>query len=157
MAFIDDIIEHIPTLQKICFQLEAQTILELGVRSGCSTKAFLEAARILDAKVTSVDIDDCSRVTTDPRWTFHHMDSLAYNPPHNFDVIFIDTSHTYEQTIQELNKFVPYANGVVLLHDTISCPPVMEAIQHYLLDNDVYCFENHENNNGLGVLWMRAL
>lgn len=155
MANIDDIIEHLPTIQKVCFQVEAQTILELGVRDGNSTRALLEAARVLDAQVISIDIEDCSWVAKDSRWTFHQMDDMKFKIDFPVDVLFIDTSHTYDQTIRELNKFTRWItpNGVVMLHDTISCPPVLDAINDFLNEDYQWRFEHHKNNNGLGILW----
>ena len=58
------------------------------------------------------------------RWTFIHgsdMDPDIYAKlPPEVDVLFIDTSHEYQHTLDELDAYVPRVvkGGVVLLHDT---------------------------------------
>jgi predicted O-methyltransferase YrrM len=152
---LEDITEHLDFIKKVCMMVEAELILELGVRSGNSTRAFLEVADKLDANVISIDIDDCSCVANSPRWKFYQMDDLNFNQHLLIDVLFIDTSHTYEQTLKELEKFEPMVKrgGVIFLHDTISKPEVLEAIKTYLHTNSHLRFENRAFNNGLGVIW----
>lgn len=100
-------------------------VLELGVRSGNSTSAFLAAAEKTGGHVWSVD-------TVPPEvprhwagsdlWTFVQGDDLTLEPPVTaFDVVFIDTSHHYAHTLTELRRFVPAVKpgGRVLLHDTL--------------------------------------
>jgi predicted O-methyltransferase YrrM len=86
------------------------------------------------------------------------MNDLDYTPTEKIDVLFIDTDHTYRQTLKELVKFAPWVrdNGVIILHDTEHCPEVKKAINTFLNTClDKYIFENRENNNGLGILWQR--
>lgn len=149
----EDIKEHMPFLTKIALESEAERILELGVRLGGSTKAFLKAADILNAKVISIDIEDCSFVSDSPHWEFHQMNDLDYELKEKVDILFIDTSHTYLQTLKELGKFGDMAN-LIILHDTEHCPDVKKAIEKYLSDRPgEFEFENRTNNNGLGILW----
>ena len=56
-------------------------ILELGVREGISTKKFLEICNQNNGKLVSIDIDDCSKVSNDKRWTFIHSSD------DNFDIV----------------------------------------------------------------------
>lgn len=119
-----DIRDHLPRLH-----LEASKpgvkIIELGVRAGNSTAAFLAAAQANDGHVWSVDIcppyvpsDWCAM----PEWTFIVGDDLdiADRLPDAVDIVFIDTSHTYDQTLTELwtyrSKLKP--GGVFICHDT---------------------------------------
>jgi len=151
----EDIIEHIPFLRKLALDVEAKRILELGVLNGGSTSAFLEAAKILNAKVISIDKEDCSHISDSPFWEFHQIDDLDYVLEEPVDILFIDTSHTYDQTLGELRKFSPMAK-VVLLHDTESYPEVKKAIKDYLKEvPGRWTFENRCNNNGLGILWSK--
>lgn len=151
-----DIAEHIQFMEDTCVSIGAQNILELGVRTGNSTRALLQAADKTNGRVTSIDTHDCSWVGQDnPRWAFIKMDDLEYNVPRALDLLFIDTEHTYDQCLAELNKFALWVRigGVILLHDTISCPPVLRAIEQYQQDNPgKFSFENRTNNNGMGVL-----
>lgn len=152
-----DIVEHLPFLTKVCLDLEAKTILELGVRDGNSTRAFLDAAKILNAKVISVDIEDCSKLFNDGNWEFYQMNDLDYVLSEEIDVLFIDTSHTFGQTLAELEKFAPMVKnyGVIILHDTVSCPDVYAAVKLFLMCHDEYVLEHRINCNGLGILWKR--
>ena len=153
-----DIYEHLPVMQKICMDIEAENILELGVRTGNSTRAFIEVADIIDSQVYGVDIEDCSWVSDSPRFHFTKCDSLEYVPDFIPSLVFIDTSHKYHQTLLELRRYVPLlpTAGVIMLHDTISCPEVLQAIQDFIKESDrIEKFENHTNNNGLGILWLK--
>lgn len=154
--FTNDILHHLSFLRQICFDTNAKLILELGVRTGNSTRAFLSAIESLKGRLISIDIEDCSGVSDSPYWEFHQMNDLDFDTNNDeFDIIFIDTSHTYDQTLAELRKFAPKlkSGGAILLHDTISFQPVLQAIQTYLKENpDRYEFENRKSSNGLGVL-----
>ena len=44
------------------------SVLELGVQNGVSTNYFLEVCDKNNGKLYSVDIDDCSKVSNNPRW-----------------------------------------------------------------------------------------
>lgn len=157
----DDIIDHLDFLRRVCLEVEAEYILELGTRTGNSTQAFLDAANVLNAKVVSVDIDPNpgvpDKVRDDPRWEFHCKDSLEFIPKQNIDVLFIDTSHTYLRTIEELRRYAPgvKGSGVILLHDTLSYPAVLKAIEDYMKEKPgKYRFEHRAFCSGLGVLWL---
>lgn len=158
----DDIIDHLDYLRQVTLLVEAEYILELGTRTGTSTQAFVDAANILNAKVVSVDIDPTvihlvpERVRSNSHWKFVNKDSLEFVPERNIDVLFIDTSHTYIRTLEELRRYAPGVtrNGVILLHDTISYPEVMKAIEDYMAEKPgVYTLEHRAFCSGLGVLW----
>ncbi len=169
-----DIKGHLEYLYNTVIQLSAQVILELGVRSGESTKAFLEACKETGGKLISIDIVDCSQVSADKHWQFIQSDDLDIPWDKDIDILFIDTSHTYEQTLAELKKFAPYVKkgGKIILHDTVVYPDVLKALEDYcgvdqwrgrLAHNQeserapgvripAPLFENFNNDNGLGVL-----
>lgn len=145
-------------LKQFCLDINARHILELGVRAGHSTCAFLSAIKSKKGKLVSIDIDDCSDVFNSPDWEFHRMNDLDFDTNAQFDIIFIDTSHTYDQTLAELRKFAPNLkkNGAILLHDTISYPPVSQAIQAYLKENpNKYECANHRGFSGIGILRLK--
>ena len=72
-------------------------------------------------------------------------DDVFWHPglPKPFDVAFMDTSHTYEQTIAELSRWEPRVKrgGCIMLHDpqwewpSVSLPkptgPVARALDEY--------------------------
>jgi predicted O-methyltransferase YrrM len=126
-----DIQEQMPLLYDAARRRPQVKVLELGVRNGNSTAAFLAAAEEAGGHVWSVDTDpvaaDTSSWEASGRWTFLRGDDLEVTPeespgvPLRPDVLFIDTSHTYEHTLAELCRLVPSvaAGGVVLMHDTL--------------------------------------
>ena len=73
-------------------------ILELGVREGISTKKFLEVCEKNQGNLTSIDIDDCSKVSSDKNWTFIHssddnFEILDKKIKKDLDLIYIDSYH----------------------------------------------------------------
>ena len=73
-------------------------ILELGVRKGDSTRKFIELCNANDGFLTSVDIDDCSKVVKSERWKFIHssddnFEIIDKNIPKTLDFICIDSLH----------------------------------------------------------------
>ena len=166
LALWSDIQDHLPRLHAEAATGEC-VVIELGVRAGNSTAAFLAAVDEFGGHVHSCDIHR-PRVPWEnhPQWTFYEGDDLALvdELPDGVDVLFIDTSHFYDQTCAELELYVPKVKpgGVVLLHDTeLKHPegrpwddpdfPVRKAV-------DLYCFEHQltaefvEGCNGLGVI-----
>ena len=88
---LDYIIEKIKDIQKI-------QILELGVQRGSSTKRFIELCNTSDGFLTSIDIDDCSKVVKSDRWKFIHSSDDDFEKidkiiSDSLDFIFIDSLH----------------------------------------------------------------
>ena len=88
---LDYIIEKIKNIQKI-------QILEQGVQNGSSTKRFIKLCNINDGFLTSIDIDDCSKVIKSDRWKFIHSSDDNFEKidkiiPRSLDFIFIDSLH----------------------------------------------------------------
>ena len=177
-GFWSDIQGHMPFLKETAEGYAEPVIIELGVRSGQSTSAFLAGIAGNGGGLWSCDIDQPS--VPDhwhglPQWHLLVADDLSPAAqawlPAQCDVLFIDTSHTVEQTLGELRTYVPRVRkrnpegregGVVLLHDTEWAPqgdeqlaepggPVAEAL-------DVYCAEtgrswvNRAGSYGLGII-----
>jgi len=119
-----DISDHLPRLFAEADQPEVW-VLELGVRSGNSTAAFLAAAEKNNGPVWSSDISR-PRVPQEffesPYWTFVEGNDLEVGDllPVKVDVLFIDTSHAYKQTLLELEMYAPRVRpgGKIILHDT---------------------------------------
>jgi cephalosporin hydroxylase len=121
-----DIHEHMPRLFAEACVGDA-TVIELGVRRGNSTAAFLAAVEAHGGHVYSVDI---AAPKTPPQWRSSGLWSLHVGNdldpalvdqlPDDADVLFIDTDHTYAQTLNELRTYAPKVKpgGVILLHDT---------------------------------------
>lgn len=131
-----DISSHLPALFTHCVLQQPKLVIESGVRSGESSRAFKMALDRHPAKLIGIDIDSASaNVYTKlniEHAEFKIMDDLAFPGWHQAsayrdqkaDIIFIDTSHHYDHTVKELAAFVPLLekNGLLIFHDTNMCP-----------------------------------
>ncbi len=129
-----DMFPHYTTL--IEYAQQCQTIVEFGVRGGVSTWAFL-AGLPEDGKLYSVDILPCIvpvPVSSDPRWTFLVGDDLdpavQVQLPKRADLVFIDTDHTYEQTVGEIAYAVTFEPKRLVFHDYVM-EPVARAVDEW--------------------------
>ena len=122
-----DIREYLPLLHGYARLYPGVRVLEVGVRSGNSTVAFLAAAQAMGGHVWSVDIDsDCFNRPWHghPAWTFTCGDSthpaVTGKQPHQVDVLFLDGDHGKQKVLDELAAYFPRVQpgGVALLHDT---------------------------------------
>jgi glycosyltransferase involved in cell wall biosynthesis len=149
-----DINEHLQTLKNyadMCY-----SVIEMGVREGASTVAFLNS----DSKLTSYDLyisknvtgyfeiakrygKDCTYLQGDTR-------VLDIEP---CDMLFIDTEHTYEQLTIELNRHHSKVKSFIAFHDTVTFPDLLVALNDFLKDHSEWTIiEHHTNNNGLTVI-----
>jgi len=100
-------------------------ILEIGVRRGSSTKAFLRGIkdRLGEAHLYSIDKGDRSRIVRskdyNQYWTFILGDSTMVKWDKKIDVLFIDGDHSYEGVKKDFLKYEPYvkSNGLIFMHD----------------------------------------
>jgi cephalosporin hydroxylase len=171
-----DINEHLPTLFDAVMAVpHTPVVLELGTRTGNSTAAFLHALQVRKCGLlTSVDLD-MPQVPGEwyqlDQWQFHRADdtdwtmpgSLALRPG-SIDVLFVDTSHTYEHTLAELVMYMPLVapGGTALFHDT----QIVSDVCHVARALDEYCADKDDiwhagtqltwtedpKNNGLGMI-----
>jgi cephalosporin hydroxylase len=165
-----DIVGHLPYLYQRALATEGY-LVELGVRSGESTCAFLAALEASDTGfLWSVDIDNPS-VPPEwfdlPFWSFVKGDDIvvADELPRSIDLLFIDSSHQYQHTYDELNLYGDRVadGGVILLHDTDLevAPgstrdedkgyPVRRAVQEWCKERGLTP-EFREGWHGLGVI-----
>lgn len=172
-AYIDacetpsDIYQHLPTFVDLCQTLNAQTVIELGTRGGVSTIAWLYGLELTDGRLWSVDIDAKPDLEHE-RWTFVRGDDLDPQTlaqlPTQADIVFIDTSHAYQQTRAELNvyKWRVRNGGRIVLHDTeLARPegwtrdqpqfPVRTAVDEFCADERLHV-RYWPNCFGLGVI-----
>ena len=126
-----DICDHLETLFLECLNLPSKLIVELGVGVGESTFVLENVARLWNARLVSVDIADCKKVLSYYKRDFVQMDDIAFAREfphfcevHNIepmiDILFIDTSHLYDHTVQEIQSWFPFlsAHTKVIFHDT---------------------------------------
>lgn len=158
-----DISEHLPTLFFLIIEFNLKNTLELGVRDGTSSIALTEAASQINGHVYSIDIDNCNaakiklkELGLDNWWTFLQGNDLEIGRKweKDLDHIFIDTSHSYNHTLQELKIFEPFLRpyGFITLHDT-RFPGVLRAINDFVNEHkNKFHFYNYFNNNGFAIL-----
>src|SRR5258707_15188166 len=132
-----DIQHHLGLL----FSLAHGSVLELGTRGGVSTTAVLAGVEKSGGRVISVDIEDCSAVAAGhPQWAFWHgsstdadmaQDIATYAGP--FQLLLIDTFHSYEQAQAELALWHPHVapGGTICMHDPETFPGVRRAAQEF--------------------------
>ena len=122
---LDYIIEKIKNIQKI-------QILELGVQNGSSTKKFIELCNINDGYLTSIDIDDCSKVIKSDRWKFIHSSDDNFEKidkiiPTTLDLIFIDSLHEPNHVKKVFYHYYSFLkNGGICVIDDISWLPYVK-------------------------------
>jgi len=159
-----DISHHLPTLSLLITEFRLRTIVELGVRTGVSTLALLEATAAIGGSVLSVDIEPCAEARRrvddaglDRHWRFVQASDLDLPDaeiPDPIDLLFVDTTHLYDHTLAELGKFGSrLAPGAwVALHDYTSCAGVTEATRDWLKTlSRPARFYPFVNQNGLAV------
>ena len=118
-----DIYLHLPRLVELVTRTNAQHVIELGTRTGVSTIAWLYGLEQTGGRLTSIDIDAKPAIDDHPAWTFIQGDDLdpaIVSKLDRADIVFIDTSHLYEQTVHELNlyRWLVKPGGLMVLHDT---------------------------------------
>ena len=140
-------------------------ILELGVRWGESTLAFLCGADLVGGFVLSCDITPCSvarkrveEMGLSHRWLFVVADDRKFLPSLHgqFDLILIDTSHELEHTLFELREsarlLAKRKGALVLLHD-YELSSVREAVRRFLAETDFdFDLEVFSESHGLAAL-----
>jgi cephalosporin hydroxylase len=128
---ISDIDEHLELMFIEALLARPQLIVELGVRGGASTFVFGRAARCCGASLISADLDDCSSACPSSGWHFFQGDDLYFAAIFRefcaqrtlepaIDLLFIDTSHYYGHTRDEISAWFPFlsARAKVIFHDT---------------------------------------
>ena len=126
-----DISDHLETIFIECLNIQPRLIVELGVGDGESTFVLERVAKLWKAKLISVDIADCKNVSFYRHRIFVHKDDIEFagqfkdfcNENHtepSIDILFIDTSHLYEHTVEEIRNWFPFLAGraKVIFHDT---------------------------------------
>ena len=130
-------------------------ILEFGVQKGRSTLKFLEICNNNDGHLFSADIDDCSNVSKDPRWTFiksrdDNFEFIKSKIPNKVDVIFLDSLHEASHVENIIYNYFDLLNkdGYFFIDDISHLP--------YLINknsNNFYCEINNKEtfNKIIGI------
>lgn len=165
-----DINEHLPTFVTLVEAVDARHVIELGTRSGVSTIGWLYSLADTGGHLTSIDLSPRPDIGDHDNWTFIQGDDLdptILATLDRADIVFIDTSHTYDQTVSELNiyRWLVKPGGLIVLHDTENrtpedAPPrplypVRKAVVEFCEDNGL-TWVNMVNCWGLGIIRMEG-
>lgn len=128
---LTDIDEHLELMFLEALLARPRLIVELGVRGGISTFVFEKVSDLCQASLISADIEDCSEASSYSRWHFFRGDDVYFASLfpefcHQrgivplIDLLFIDTSHYYDHTVQEIASWFPLlsSRAKVMFHDT---------------------------------------
>lgn len=130
---LQDMYDYSPYLKFIA----KGTILEIGVREGVSTAAFLLGVETAGGHVFSVDVNPaCKEIYDHPQWTFIHAHSvidaneIGETVEGCVDILLIDGDHSYDTVMSDLNNFTPLVKpgGLILMHDIDPCAEVTPKI-----------------------------
>ena len=169
-----DLMEHLKTIYLESVAMSPKLIVELGVRWGTSTFVFERVAKICNAKLVSIDIAPCANACNWDEWVFIRGNDIEIAKEWQYgkiDVLFVDTSHLYKHTKQEIKYFFPLLNkhALVMFHD-INCGKwdnkrgVIRALEDYFgrKFNETKKFTGviknwelrlYPNCNGLAMMW----
>jgi predicted O-methyltransferase YrrM len=140
-------------IEKYLFPLienfEKPNILEFGVQNGRSTKRFLEICKRKKGHLTSVDIDDCSKLFKNKNWTFvkSRDDNFSYlekKIPKKLDIVFLDSLHEASHVEKILYYYYPKLTvGGFFFIDDISPLPYLKNKKR----NSFYCEINNRETS----------
>lgn len=136
-------------------------MVELGCRTRNTAIPLLYAAQQFGGYVYNIDIEKWSELEAFSKdydqlvtnWTFIESDNLKLEWNKPIDFLYIDTSHIYDHTLKELQKYEPLVTlgGIIIFHD-ISMNEVSQAISDYFVDRKDIEYIRYFNNNGLGII-----
>ncbi len=158
-----DMAPHVPTLKAMAG--DCRTIVEFGLRGAVSTWALLDGLPAA-GKLVGVDIDPNvplpKRVRDDHRFRFVVGNSLDVKLPERADLVMIDSSHEFTQTVMELQRAASLKPSFILCHDYLyhQTPQVQWAVDGFTakgyLENPPYELKYVEPSKwGLAVLVRR--
>lgn len=158
-----DIHEHLPTL--IEYGSKVQTITEMGVRFGFSTRAFLYSRPKTLHSIDVCEWNSIEHAGLDPRqnnywynyyrsaysgtteFTYQIADTTKIAPIPETDLLFIDTFHHKDVLEIELAKHGNKAQKFIILHDTSTFGECGQA-------DKAGIFVDHDTTNEPGTgLW----
>ena len=159
-----DISQHLLTLYGLAVASKAQVLLEIG--AGQSTYTLTAAANETKGEFYSIDLTKQARerlfpdaydLDKEPRYHFIQGNSLEVPWDKPIDFLFIDSGHTYDLTLGELRKFVPFVKkgSFICMHDTGEFNNVFIDCRRAMLDflqETGLKFRTMNNQNGLTII-----
>ncbi len=159
-----DINYHLPVLKS--FADQCNSVIEFGVKSGMSSRAFLaSAAQTIKMYDLAIDynveqlVEFCA--ARGRNVSYKAANTLELEPQQT-DLLFVDTLHTYHQLQAELARHGGRVNKFIAFHDTQTFgtvdetqngPGLVPAMLEWLAINPSWRVVYHTPlNNGLTVL-----
>ena len=134
------------SLYPLISKIHKLNILEFGVQKGRSTLKLLDICKKNDGFLFSADIDDCSNVSKDPRWTFiksrdDNFDLIKSKIPKKVDVIFLDSLHEAAHVEKIIYNYFDLLNkdGYFFIDDISHLPYLINRSR-----NNFYCEINNK-------------
>lgn len=125
--------QHLLTLFSIALACRGKQYIELGVRSGTTTKPILQAVSRNGGFLHSVDIAECPfGATQDSNWKYYQQDAIEfllewekYHPSPDF--VYLDDWHSYDHVKRELEVLdrIVSPSTIICIHDLMygnTCP-----------------------------------
>jgi cephalosporin hydroxylase len=124
--------QHLMTLFSIALACKGKNYIELGVRSGTTTKPILDAVKLNDGILHSVDIDDNpfsnEEMLKNTNHAFYKMDAVEYlkmiegwisQGYERPSFVYIDDWHSYDHVKKELDILdrIISPSAIILIHD----------------------------------------
>lgn len=140
--------------QALIYMIRPTLIIEIGTLRGGSALFFADILRIVGGEgrcIHTYDIDNnvAPEVLSDPNIFFHKGGHQIFDPsiikPEDRILVIEDSSHTYENTVEVLDKFAPWVslNSYLIVEDTMagsSRPHLnggpIKAIEEFIAKND---------------------
>ena len=154
-------------IKKITSKINNPNILELGVQKGNSTRMFLDVCEKNDGYLTSIDIDDCSKILKHPKWNFIHSsdDNFDYINKlirKDYDILLIDSLHEPKHIKKIFYNYFKFLkiNGIIFIDDVVWLPYVKgethdndfsERINRLTFDQIVRIYNSNKENLSLEI------
>jgi predicted O-methyltransferase YrrM len=158
-----DCAHDLPLLWAVASLVRSELALELGTRTGVSTRALVHALAPWGGTVVTADPANVQDHVADLPCQFVNMSGEelfdAWTTPVPF--LFIDTDpHSYRQTRNWLDRWVQTwlaDGGVAVFHDVVASRPevqVAQAVRDWLREQPRnWYWQEFPGTSGLGLLW----
>ena len=138
---------HAVTLYESIIRMNSKKVLEIGRRRGFSTRIIIDAVKKTGGHLWSIDpVIDHEFYDFTPKENLEFVTVIKSNheewsPIENFDFIFVDTKHLYEETKLCLGKYWSFLKspGIIFMHKYDSHYGEKKAIHEFVEDRKIAC------------------
>lgn len=153
-----DLNEHMPKLRALAEQVDR--VVEFSHRKD-SFLAFASGARVSFTSYNSQVDELLSKVNQPNPINIAHSPKSDLGPPQETDLLFLDTTHTFDFVHTAMTKWAAHVSRYIVLHDTVSYGERGEdakdglryAVKQFIEDKPEWCIAFHtDKQHGLTVL-----